>query len=64
MIEELRGVDFHFHLDGPFFPTGSPRLVRDKEAEQWTSKVMPSQEGKEINLRRSLISAGLWLHKL
>jgi len=25
---------------------------------------MPSQEGKEINLRRSLISAELWLHKL
>jgi hypothetical protein len=63
MIEELRGVDFHFHLDanGPFFPTGSPSQTR---AEQWTSKVMPSQEGKEINLRRSLISAELWLHKL
>jgi hypothetical protein len=42
----------------------SQPVVRDKEAEQWTSKVMPSQEGKEINLRRSLISAGLWLHKL
>ena len=29
MIEELRGVDFHFHIDanGPFFPTGSLRQI-------------------------------------